>query len=64
VLQATGPAGITAGDLIPIIFPGNLDGHQIGFGMHEALAHLNYLMYQGRMVRKTDAQGTVRFHRA
>jgi glyoxylase-like metal-dependent hydrolase (beta-lactamase superfamily II) len=63
VLRATGPAGITAGDLMPLIFPGNLDGHQIGFGMHEALAHLNYLMHRGQLVRRTDAQGVERFYR-
>ncbi len=64
ILQAAGPAGLTAGDLLPMIFPGNLDGHQIGFAMNEALAHLNYLMYQGKMERRSDAQGVVRFYRS
>ena len=64
VLDAAGPAGVTAADIMPVIFPANLDGHQIGFAVHEALAHLNYLMYQGSMTRKTDAQGIVRFYRA
>lgn len=64
IMAATGPAGITSGDLIPLIFPGDLDGHQISFGMHEALAHLNFLMYEGKLVRKTDADGVVRYFKA
>ncbi|MDO8298265.1 MBL fold metallo-hydrolase [Lacisediminimonas sp.] len=63
IMAATGPAGITAGDLLPMIFPPNLDGHQLGFAMNEALAHLNYLMYEGKLVRRTDAGGIIRFHR-
>ncbi|MBI4293992.1 MAG: MBL fold metallo-hydrolase [Betaproteobacteria bacterium] len=63
ILAATGPAGMTSADLMPWIFPGDLDGHQIGFGMHEALAHLNFLMYEGKMVRKTDADGIVRYYK-
>jgi glyoxylase-like metal-dependent hydrolase (beta-lactamase superfamily II) len=64
IMDVIGPAGMTAGDLLPLIFPSNLDGHQIGFAMNEALAHLNYLMYEGKLARRTDADGLVRFHRA
>ena len=64
IMDVTSPAGITAGDLLPLIFPSNLDGHQIGFAMNEALAHLNYLMYEGKLVRRTDVDGVVRFCRA
>ena len=64
IMKSVGPDGITAGALLPLLFPEDLDGHQIGFGMQEALAHLNYLMYEGQLVRRTDAGGTVRFHKA
>lgn len=64
IMAATGPAGITSGDLIPLLFSGELDGHQISFGMHEALAHLNFLMYQGRLVRRTDVDGFVRYFKS
>jgi len=63
ILSHTGAAGISAGDLISLIFPGNLDGHQIGFAMNEALAHLNYLMYSGKLIRRQDSAGRVRFFR-
>jgi len=63
ILSHTGAAGISAGDLISLIFPGNLDGHQIGFAMNEALAHLNYLMYAGKLIRRQDSAGRVRFFR-
>ncbi len=43
--------GITAADLLRHLFPVELDGHQIVFAMNEALAHLNYLMYEGRLKR-------------
>ncbi len=64
IIAATGPAGITSAALMPLIFPGNLDGHQIGFGMHEALAHLNFLMHEGKMIRKLGADGVVRYYKS
>ena len=41
----------TAGALLDVLFRGKLDGHQIGFAMGEAIAHLNYLVEIGRMRR-------------
>ena len=41
----------TAGQLLDVLFRGNLDGHQIGFAMGEAVAHLNYLVELGRLER-------------
>jgi len=52
---------ITAADLIDVLFPRALDGHQMGFAMGEAIAHLNYLVRQGRMERRRDPGGTWRF---
>ena len=53
--------GITAGDLLNHLFPVKLDGHQIGFAMNEALAHLNHLMHQGRLRRVCGSDGGFRF---
>lgn len=50
---ARGP--LTAGDLLPHLFPPGLDGHQIMFAMGEALAHLNYLVNGGALRRYVDA---------
>jgi glyoxylase-like metal-dependent hydrolase (beta-lactamase superfamily II) len=51
-------------DVIGTLFRRKLDVHQTFFALGEALAHLNYLMHAGRFVRRTDADGVVRFVRA
>ena len=38
-----------AGDLIDVMFTPGLDGHQVGFAMGEAIAHLNHLVTLGHM---------------
>lgn len=53
----------TAGDLIDVLFPRALDGHQMGFAMGEAIAHLNHLVALGRMERRRDASGIFRYRR-
>ncbi|MDH3689277.1 MAG: MBL fold metallo-hydrolase [Gammaproteobacteria bacterium] len=63
VMGAVG-SGITAGELLDVLFPTNLDGHQMGFAMNEALAHLNFLMHQGKLRRISDKDGLFRFVRA
>ena len=52
---------ITAADLIPVLFHRTLDGHQLGFAMGEAIAHLNHLVVLGRMERVCDPAGVVRY---
>jgi hypothetical protein len=54
---------ITAADLIPVLFHRALDGHQLGFAMGEAIAHLNHLVIRGRMERVRDAAGIVRYRK-
>jgi glyoxylase-like metal-dependent hydrolase (beta-lactamase superfamily II) len=51
-VAAGGP--VTTGGLLQHLFRGELDGHQLGFAMGEALAHVNYLMHQGRLHRFVD----------
>jgi glyoxylase-like metal-dependent hydrolase (beta-lactamase superfamily II) len=53
----------TALQLISVLFRRALDSHQIGFAFGEALAHLHYLWYQGRLKRSCDADGVARFVR-
>jgi len=53
----------TAGDLLDVLFRGKLDGHQIGFAMGEAIAHLNYLVQIGRLQRLDTKDGTWRYGR-
>lgn len=52
----------SAGDLIDVIFRPGLDGHQIGFAMGEAIAHLNHLVELGHM-RVVEDRSSVRYRR-
>jgi hypothetical protein len=47
--------------VLPVLFHRELDSHQLLFAMGEAIAHLNHLMYSGRLRREGDADGTLRF---
>ena len=57
-------APITAVDALPLLFKRTLDDHQMMFAMGEAIAHLHYLEYQGKVERLTDARGVRRFVRS
>ena len=54
--------GMTAAELVPILFPLVLDAHQFGFAFSEILAHLNYLAARGRLAH-WDARGRRRWRR-
>jgi glyoxylase-like metal-dependent hydrolase (beta-lactamase superfamily II) len=51
----------SAADLLPMLFRRQLDRHQMGFALGEALAHLHYLEGQGAVVRDTGGDGVDRF---
>lgn len=53
----------TVVDVIPALFDRELDAHQLGFALGEALAHLNHLVGQGRLARDLDDDGRLRFAR-
>ncbi len=55
-VDAAGP-GRSAVDIMPALFERELDAHQLGFALGEALAHLNHLVFKGALVRHTDASG-------
>jgi glyoxylase-like metal-dependent hydrolase (beta-lactamase superfamily II) len=54
----------SATDVLPVLFKRKLDGHQMMFAMGEAIAHLNHLMYAGRLVRSRGDDGVLRFRQA
>ena len=56
--------GRTAVDIMPALFDRELDAHQLGFALGEALAHLNYLVNQGSLDRSLEADGVYRYARA
>lgn len=47
----------TAHAVLGRLFRRQLDAHQIGFALGEALSHLNHLVHQGRVVRWRDQGG-------
>jgi glyoxylase-like metal-dependent hydrolase (beta-lactamase superfamily II) len=51
----------SAMDIVPIMFRRRLDAHQLSFAMGEALAHLHYLWFDGRLQRVTGPDGIFRF---
>jgi hypothetical protein len=53
----------SAADVLPVLFRRKLDGHQIFFAMGEAIAHLNYLLHQGRLTSEQGPDGVIRFQR-
>lgn len=63
VLQACATPQSTA-DIVPVLFKRKLDLHQLTFAMGEALAHLHALYFEGKLKRRTDADGIVRFQAA
>ena len=48
-------------EIVPILFRRELDTQQLGFAIGEALAHLHYLVEEGRLERRTGADGIDRF---
>ncbi|WP_300437721.1 MBL fold metallo-hydrolase [Zoogloea sp.] len=55
----TGPR--SAGELLGILFPRELDTHQVMFAMGEAIAHLNHLEHKGAVCRFVGNDGILRF---
>jgi glyoxylase-like metal-dependent hydrolase (beta-lactamase superfamily II) len=53
----------TVVEVIPALFDRELDEHELGFAIGEALAHLNYSVARGQLSRELDATGRLRFAR-
>ena len=54
----------TAFDLVAVLFRRQLDTHQLGFAIGEALAHLHYLEAEGQAARLVGGDGIHRFQKA
>ena len=55
---------LTASDMVPLIFNRPLDAHQAGFATGEVIAHINYMLTEGRLTRETLADGVMTFKAA
>ena len=51
----------SAADIVPIMFRRKLDAHQLTFALGEALAHLHFLWFEGKLQRTKHADGIIRF---
>ncbi|WP_323785706.1 MBL fold metallo-hydrolase [Thalassovita sp.] len=47
IANACGPAPQSVNDLVPVLFKGKLDAHEVSFAFSEALAHANYMAAKG-----------------
>lgn len=56
---AAGPRA--AAEILEVLFRRKLDDSQIFFAMGEAIAHLHYLQYDGRLARAVGDDGVARF---
>ena len=61
VLRAACGAPKSAGELLPVLFPRELDTHQVMFAMGEAIAHLNHLLARGEVRRLIGDDGIMRY---
>ena len=52
---------LPAADVLETLFRRKLDTHQTTFAMGEAVAHMHYLLYAGRVERVVGADGIVRY---
>ena len=51
----------SAADIVPLMFPRKLDGHQLSFALGEALAHLHQLWFDGVLTRQEGTDHVLRF---
>jgi glyoxylase-like metal-dependent hydrolase (beta-lactamase superfamily II) len=61
LLEALKGKSMSAGELLGLLFRRPLDAHQTFFAMGEAIAHLHYLYYAGRLQRANGADGIMRY---
>ncbi len=63
-LAAVLDAPKSAAEILPVLFRRELDEHQLVFAIAEAIAHLHFLWYAGRVRRSRDSEGIYRFERS
>ena len=59
--EAVRAGPMTVNDLVPVVFPRELDLHQFGFAFSEALAHVNRMLRRGELTRTAGPDGIVRY---
>lgn len=60
ILSAVRERAMTVADLVPVLFPRQLDPHQMSFAFSETHAHVNLLIHRGNLVSEQDSEGISR----
>lgn len=62
IAKACAETSKTSAELVPVVFHKHvLDAHQTGFAAGELIAHVNYMLVQGRLTDEMGADGVLRF---
>ncbi|WP_346908584.1 MBL fold metallo-hydrolase [uncultured Roseibium sp.] len=60
IVEACRTQAVSATDLVPVLFHRELSPHEMSFAFSETLAHLNYLVAEGKVMWEQDATGHLR----
>lgn len=60
ILSAVRERAMTVADLVPVLFPRQLDPHQMSFAFSETHAHVNLLIHRENLVQEQDTDGISR----
>jgi glyoxylase-like metal-dependent hydrolase (beta-lactamase superfamily II) len=62
IAEACRGAARTTAELVPVVFHKHkLDAHQTGFAAGETIAHVNYMLAEGRLLQAPSSDGVLRF---
>ena len=55
---------LTVSDLVPVVFPRELNIHQLGFAFSETLAHVNRMLRRAELTKAVAEDGVIRYCKA
>jgi glyoxylase-like metal-dependent hydrolase (beta-lactamase superfamily II) len=64
IAAACAAESLTASQMVPLIFHRPLDAHQSGFATGEVVAHINYMLGEGRLQKVVTTDGVKHFKAA
>lgn len=59
--DACSSQALTVSELVHVVFPRELDIHQLGFAFSETLAHVNRMLRRAELTKETGNDGVVRY---
>lgn len=61
--EACADKSLTTSELVPFVFPRELDIHQLGFAFSETLAHVNRMLRREELIKVVSDDGVVRYRK-